>query len=177
MSNFEFFMYSASPFSNWFPSRFKIDGIEYGCNEQFYMYKKAEFFNDKAIMAKIMETNSPMEMKRLGKQVKGYNESDWNKVCKEIMSKGLHAKVNIITLVSLIYSTMLFFQFSQNVYLKMALLATAGKTLVEASPYDKKWGIGLLQWDHRAKSEKTWRGQNWLGYALTELREDLAKDV
>ena len=59
----------------------------------------------------------------------------------------------------------------------MALLATAGKTLVEASPYDKKWGIRLLQWDHRAKSEKTWRGQNWLGYALTELREDLAKDV
>ena len=127
MSNFEFFMYSASPFSNWFPSRFKIDGIGYSCNEQVYMYKKAEFFNDKAIMVKIMETNSPMEMKRLGKQVKGYNESDWNKVCKEIMSKGLHAKVNIITLVSLIYSTMLFFSVFSKCVSKNGVTCNSGQ--------------------------------------------------
>ena len=91
------------------------------------MYKKAEFFSDKAIMVKIMETNSPMEMKRLGKQVKGYNESDWNKVCKEIMSKGLHAKVNIITLVSLIYSTMLFFSVFSKCLSKNGVTCNSGQ--------------------------------------------------
>ena len=66
-------------------------------------------------------------------------------------------------------------QFSQNEDLKAALFATKGKTLVEASPVDRKWGIGLAADNPLAKDKETWEGRNLLGYALTEVRDELMK--
>ena len=68
--------------------------------------------------------------------------------------------------------TLLFhFQFSQNEDLKKALMDTEGTVLVEASPVDRLWGIGLAADDERAKRKSTWRGENWLGYVLTDVRD------
>ena len=67
---------------------------------------------------------------------------------------------------------MFFIQFSQNPHLKEKLLQTTGTILVEASPWDVLWGIGMNAWDPRALERKNWRGNNWLGFILTELREE-----
>ena len=75
----------------------------------------------------------------------------------EIVSTGNHSK------------------FTQNADLKATLFATAGTTLVEASPYDRIWGVGLAEDDLRIRDRKKWRGQNRLGEILTQLREDLMK--
>lgn len=56
------------------------------------------------------------------------------------------------------------------------MLDTAGTTLVEASPYDRIWGIGLAASNPKALDRKMWRGTNWLGQALTEVREEIVKD-
>jgi ribA/ribD-fused uncharacterized protein len=63
-------------------------------------------------------------------------------------------------------------KFSQNSSLKKELLATKGYTLVESSPYDNIWGIGLKEGDPRTLDRSTWQGTNWLGEVLTNLREE-----
>ena len=65
-------------------------------------------------------------------------------------------------------------QFSQNPELCAALLATQGTTLVEASPRDCVWGIGLGARNWKAQQRQHWRGTNWLGEILTLVREELA---
>lgn len=67
------------------------------------------------------------------------------------------------------------FQYSQNDKMKKELFATFNKTLVEASPRDRLWGIGLGQDNKKVHDKKLWRGKNLLGYALTEVRDTLLK--
>ena len=68
------------------------------------------------------------------------------------------------------------FQFSQNPSLKKILFDTAGTTLAEASPVDRKWGIGLAADSSFANDRSTWRGENLLGQALTEVRDELMEE-
>ncbi len=65
-------------------------------------------------------------------------------------------------------------KYQQNPTLLAALLATSGTTLVEASPFDRVWGIGLGVNNPKALDRKNWRGQNLLGQILTTLRDELA---
>ena len=90
--------------------------------------------------------------------VAGFNKEQWEQVARDVVYKGCYAK------------------FTQNQDLKQALLATAGTTLVEASPEDRIWGIGLRKTDPRALNRATWRGTNWLGEILTKVREDLLNE-
>lgn len=156
MSEFTFFW--DGPFSQWYPSFFTVDGVEYCCCEQYMMAKKALFFGDNDTYKKIMETTSPREQKKLGREVKNFNEGQWNKVAKDIVEEGNYAK------------------FSQNKSLKDILLATKGTSLVEASPYDKIWGIGLREGDPLTLSRETWRGTNWLGEVLDKVRDRLINE-
>lgn len=61
--------------------------------------------------------------------------------------------------------------------LKRALLATGGTTLVEASPGDTIWGIGLRASNPKASRRDQWRGTNWLGEILTQVRTEMESEA
>jgi ribA/ribD-fused uncharacterized protein len=155
MSKFTFFFTEASPFSQWYASRFVDDGIEYWWAEQYMMRGKALLFGDDEVAAQILAAPHPREHKALGRKVKNFDDAIWKRERVRIVTAGNRAK------------------FTQNPELLDALLATKGTTLVEASPYDRIWGIGLDAKDPRAQDPAQWQGQNLLGKILTELRDEL----
>ena len=155
---FHFFFQNNNVFSQWFPATFTIDNIIFNCTEQYMMYKKAQLFKDKEIMKQILKSTKPNEQKALGRKVKNFDETIWNQQARKIVYDGNYAK------------------FTQNPELLNQLLNTKGFTLVEASPFDKIWGIGLSANDSRAKQRKLWKGTNWLGETLTLLRENLLNE-
>jgi ribA/ribD-fused uncharacterized protein len=155
MEKFTFFWRTESPFSQWHPSRFEVDGMVFNCAEQYMMYGKAKLFGDDEIAREILRSNSSIEQKKLGRKVKNFDQAKWEAECKRIVYDGNYAK------------------FTQNKDLLEKLLQTAGTTLVEASPVDTIWGIGLAEEDPRSLNRMTWQGKNWLGEVLTHVREDL----
>lgn len=139
--------------SNWYPTEFYENDIKFSNSEQYMMYKKAILFNDKEIADEILEDANPKVIKSKGRLVKGFNQEIWEKNSKEIVYKGCLLK------------------FSQNSEIKSFLLNTKDKILVEASPYDKIWGIGISKKD--AENGKDWKGSNWLGECLMKVRNEL----
>lgn len=153
--NFTFFWQNRSPFSNWYPSKFTIDGINFTRGEQYMMYKKAMMFGDTEIAHKILNTDNPKEQKDLGRQVRNYNDEVWSANRVDIMVHGLFEK------------------FNQNPFLKKALLDTGDTELAEASPFDLIWGIGYTEDKPEAKDKSKWRGQNLLGIVLMKVRDEI----
>ena len=149
----QFTFFWNGPFSQWHLSDFTVNDITFNCAEQYMMYEKAMLFEDYDTAVKILETDSPKEQKALGRMVSDFDPDRWNEVARHIVFAGNVAK------------------FTQNNQLKEAVLKTKGTILVEASPYDKIWGIGLKQSDPRALKRETWRGSNWLGEVLTKVRD------
>ncbi len=139
-------------FSNFYPCKFEVDGIKFNCSEQYFMYKKAMTFNDVVIAELILESGFPSEQKHLGRGVGDYNDKIWEEVRVKHMYDACYAK------------------FSQNPELKRQLLDTIGTRLVEASPYDKIWGIGYKEDDYRAHDPSLWNGLNLLGKVLDDVR-------
>jgi len=152
---YTFFFTEASPFSQWYRCAFTVDANTFNCAEQYMMYGKAQLFSDAEVGAQILAADHPRQHKALGRKVKNFDGGVWNREREGIVRAGNAAK------------------FTQNPELLEKLLATAGTTLVEASPYDKIWGIGLAATDPRAKDPAQWKGQNLLGKILTELRDQL----
>ncbi|XP_046578082.1 uncharacterized protein LOC124285851 [Haliotis rubra] len=155
--NFEFFYGNKSPFSQHFLATFTIEGVKFNCAEQYMMYQKAVLFKDEVYKKKIMSTPNPVEQKRLGRKVRKFDKAVWGRNCVQIVERANAAK------------------FSQNQDLKKQLLATRPKLMVECSPRDRLWGIGLGRSNPKAWDTKTWRGKNLLGYALTAVRDRLEK--
>lgn len=118
------------------------------------MYQKAILFNDIKIAEKILETRNVREQKMLGRQVSNFDDQLWKQEAIQIVFDGNKAK------------------FSQNTEFKELLISTKGKTIVEASPDDNIWGIGLSKSREESKDIMKWKGTNWLGIVLTELREE-----
>lgn len=141
--------------SQWFPCSFLVDGIYYNCAEQFMMAEKARLFHDEDALLKIMQAYDPMEQKKMGRRVQRYDDSRWKEYCFDIVVRGNVAK------------------FSQNVKLRDFLLSTGNKILVEASPKDNVWGIGLDEESPDAVNPKRWPGTNLLGFALMEVRDKI----
>lgn len=121
------------------------------------MWAKAMLFGDIEVANKILKAKEPSVQKSLGRQVKNFDQKKWEEHCERIVYEGNHAK------------------FSQNPNLLKRLIKTGETTLVEASPYDRIWGIGLAEHDPRARYRETWLGKNLLGQILTDLREDLVR--
>lgn len=151
--DFVFFWGSDSPFSNWYPQPFIHNGQQYNCSEQYMMYKKAILFKDIDVAEMIMEQTHPRKQKFLGRQVRGYDDAVWMASCDDIMVEGLVSK------------------FIQDTYSLTTMLDTGRKIIVEASPYDKIWGIGLTADNPLAWDQSTWQGENRLGNVLMEARD------
>lgn len=143
--------------SQWYIAPFIADGIEYACAEQYMMAQKALLFSDKITAEQIMKTTDPKTMKSLGREVRNFNDTIWNSNKKQIVFNGNIAK----------------FSDPRNVNLKEYLIATDNMILVEASPYDKIWGIGLDARNAKYTPENRWPGQNLLGKILMNVREYL----
>lgn len=142
-------------FSQWYPSEFVVDGVAYYFAEQYMMAKKALLFKDYDTLSKILSSNDPKVIKQLGREVRNFDPNVWNQHKYEIVVEGNMAK------------------FSQNPELKKFLESTGHKILVEASPYDRIWGIGLKDTSELVADPSKWRGQNLLGFALMEVRDNL----
>jgi ribA/ribD-fused uncharacterized protein len=119
------------------------------------MAGKARLFNDHEILEQILKAETPNQAKSLGRKVRNFDPKIWNENKYEIVKQGN------------------FLKFSQNEKFKEFLLSTDDTILVEASPYDKIWGIGMLETNAKAKDPTQWNGENLLGFALMEVRDEL----
>lgn len=144
-------------FSQWWPVVFQIDGVRYPTAEHFMMAEKARLFGDGDSLRLILEAETPDRAKALGRKVQGFSEDAWQAAAFDIVLRGNRAK------------------FGQNEALKGFLLSTRHRVLVEASPVDRIWGIGLAEADPRAGNPAEWQGQNLLGFALMAVRDELAR--
>lgn len=142
--------------SQWYPCQFEADGVTYTSAEQYMMAEKARLFGDEEIRAEILNTSDPRKCKALGRKVRNFDKAVWNKEKEHIVRKGNTKK------------------FLQNSALRSFLLSTGDKVLVEASPTDRVWGIGLGKNNSDALDPQKWRGQNLLGFALMNVRDFLA---
>jgi len=145
--------------SQWYPSPFSVDGIHYLTAEHYMMAEKAKTFNDMDSFYEILKADSPKEAKALGRKVKKFDAEIWDYVSQNIVYKGNFEK------------------FSQNKEIKNFLLDTENHILVEASPYDKIWGIGLSQDSIEATNPEQWRGENILGFVLMQVRDKLERAI
>ena len=145
-------------FSQWYSSPFTIGDLTYNCAEQWMMYQKACVFGDLETAVKVLESTSPKEQKALGRSVSGFNDGVWNLLMIDVVRVGNLAK------------------FTQNPELGNYLLETQDLVIVEASPFDKIWGIGMGMTDAGVDNPKNWKGLNLLGHVLNNVREDLKKN-
>lgn len=143
--------------SQWWQVDFEINNISYKSAEHYMMAEKARLFKDKKTLQKILQCKTPTEAKKLGRQVLNFIPSEWEQNRYEIVKEANWCK------------------FSQNEPLFSFLQATKNRILVEASPIDNIWGIGLAKDHGDAQNPELWRGLNLLGFALMEVRDELLK--
>ncbi len=141
--------------SQWWPAPFTLDGILYLTAEHYMMAAKARLFADQQALARILDAPDPATAKQRGREVRGYDDATWAAARFAAVVAGNLAK------------------FSQNQAEQAFLLATGELVLVEASPVDPLWGIGLREQDARVHHPHQWRGQNLLGFALMAVRTKL----
>ena len=149
----------ASCLSQWWPSPFTVDGVEYATAEHWMMASKARLFGDAEAERKAVLASSPAQAKKIGRLVRGFDDARWQRERFGIVVEGSVHK------------------FAAHADLRAFLLGTGNRVLVEASPMDRVWGIGLAADDERAMDPARWRGPNLLGFALMAARERLLSGV
>lgn len=148
-----------SCFSQWWLSSFEDESKTFKTAEHWMMYQKAMLFNNAAIAENILETQSPAEVKKLGRMITGFDAALWDAHKFDIVVKGNYHK------------------FSQNKSLKDYLINTGNSILTEASPVDNIWGIGMAVNDVNIENPLLWKGENLLGFALMEVRDTLINEL
>jgi len=141
--------------SQWWPVVFTVEGRRYTSAEHFMMERKARLFGDEEMAEKVLAAPDPGRAKSLGRRVRGYDDAGWERHRYDIVVAGNIAK------------------FGQHGRLRAFLLGTGDDLLVEASPLDAIWGIGLAAADDRARQPAAWPGLNLLGFALMDVRAAL----
>jgi ribA/ribD-fused uncharacterized protein len=146
-----------SCFSQWYPAAFTLASDTYATAEHWMMAEKARLFGNDEVRARIIAARHPDEAKKLGRQVTSFDPQVWNEQKYELVQAGNCQK------------------FSQHAQLKEYLLTTGNRVLVEASPVDAIWGIGLAATHPDAMQPAWWPGENLLGFALMEVRDQLRR--
>lgn len=141
--------------SQWWGAPFTVGATQFGTAEHYMMWRKAILFGDEAMAARILAVRHPRAAKQLGGRVTGFDQQMWDEHRFPIVVAGNAAK------------------FGQHPALRAYLLGTRRRVLVEASPFDRVWGIGLTHDDPAAGDPRRWRGLNLLGFALMQVRTDL----
>lgn len=142
-------------FSQWYESPFSVNGVVYKTSEHWMMGQKALLFKDHILFEKIIGSIKPGEAKELGRQVRNFDQSTWENERFQIVVSGNKHK------------------FEQNSKIGDYLLKTRDRVLVEASPVDLVWGVGLAANDPDIANIYKWRGLNLLGFALMVTRDFL----
>lgn len=142
-------------FSQWFEAPFEIEGVRYATAEHFMMAGKARLFGDTEVLGQVLAARTPAEAKKLGRAVRGFDDATWTNAAFDLVVQGNLAK------------------FSRHAAMGEFLLRTGEQVLVEASPYDAIWGIGMATSHADAREPARWRGQNLLGFALMAVRDQL----
>ena len=151
----EFFFFWKGWPNQWTMRDFVLDGVQYNCCEQYMMSRKAIFSGDTKINEQIMAETRPWMHKKLGRQVSNFDQAQWDIVKLHVVASGNMAR------------------FSQHPQDKEKLLATEEKMIVEASPFDKVWGIGMGVNHPDILIPEKWQGENLLGKALMNVRTAL----
>jgi len=154
----DYYFFWSGPFSQWQHSEFTLDGVDFLTAEQAMMYLKALLFHDEKTGNLILAATDPGKQKALGRQVSGFDEGVWDEHKYAIVKRSNLAK------------------FSQNKGLRRKLFQTGKKMLVEASPVDVIWGIGLDEREAAMIAPEFWPGQNLLGKIMTEVRDQLMQE-
>ena len=141
--------------SQWWPAAFTVDGVSYPSAEHYMMAAKARLSGDAEAVEKILAAPHPSAAKALGRQVRGFDEQRWAEHRFDVVVAGNIAK------------------FGQHPLLRDFQAGTGSRVLVEASPRDRVWGIGLAADDERAGSPERWPALSLLGFALMEVRHQL----
>lgn len=143
-------------FSQWFPHPFDHEGVTYPTAEHAMMAAKARLFGDEEALRRVLAAGHPGRAKAAGREVAGFSEQVWAAHRFELVAAANVAK------------------FASSPALRAHLLGTGSRVLVEASPLDRIWGIGLAADDPRAADPARWRGPNLLGFALMHARAALS---
>jgi hypothetical protein len=141
--------------SQWYPAPFMVDGVRYATAEHYMMAGKARLFGDAEAEERVLASDDPGAAKGAGRKVRGFDEETWAAHRFALVVAANTAK------------------FGQRPALGGFLLATGSRVLVEASPYDTVWGIGLSAEQPEATRPSRWRGLNLLGFALMDVLEAL----
>jgi len=141
--------------SQWWPQPFTVDGVVYPTAEHWMMAGKARLFDDAEGLAAVLGAASPGAAKAAGRKVRGFDEARWRDARYPLVVAGNVAK------------------FTQHADLAGVLRRTGRRVLVEASPYDRIWGIGMSRTHEDFGRPSRWRGLNLLGFALMDVRERL----
>lgn len=142
--------------SQWWPAPFTVDGVRYATAEHWMMAGKARLFGDAEAERRVLAAVAPAAAKAEGRRVRGFDDVVWERERYALVVEGSRHK------------------FADHPELREYLLATEGRILVEASPLDRVWGIGLAAEDERAADPARWLGLNLLGFALMDARDALA---
>jgi len=142
-------------FSQWWESPFTVNNIEYKTAEHWMMAQKAILFNDTITFEKILQSKTAAEAKKIGREVINFNDQVWLKNRYSIVREGN------------------FHKFNQHSDIREFLLNTNNRILVEASPVDAIWGIGMAADNPEITNPQNWKGLNLLGFALMEVRDEL----
>lgn len=149
-----YFLYSKCYLSNFYPSEYTLNGITFCCVEQGYQYEKALHFGDTETANEILLARNPYDHKRLGRSVRGFDESLWV------------GEPSIRAMITHVYA-----KFSHNRELIDEILLTSNKIIVESSNKDTFWGCGIRIDDPLLFDSNNWTGKNMLGKVLMRVRE------
>lgn len=156
---FVFFYGSKDHFSNFYKTNFVVNGITFSCGEQYIMYSKACLFNDNEMAEVILKEHLPSKMKAWGRKVKSYDDATWCAQREDITYTGLLEK------------------YKQNQMLCNLLMETGEREIVEASPRDRIWGIGMGENNVNVEDKTMWKGRNILGSILMRVRNQIKQEI